>query len=240
MDLGNRKWYHRSAGVKTTDKKSQIIFFKIKLKKSNKKGTTPGSDKKLWSQIYLGRIKRGEMAASFINLSNHRSASTGQLENSPKIKWKTSIRVNYLVWINFPTGLFVPPRPIYCVVNFRTGYIPHGNTVPGTVWIVFPTHSKTMFCHQITRFLWHWRLWENINICIDFCSHFGINFQRVRNNSLLKRMVCNLYYDVVTYGIFSDIERSFLFWQKSVLSISWWRSWENSLPQNRFWAHKDS
>ena len=148
------------------------------------------------------------MAASFINLSNHRSASTSQLENSPKIKWKTSIPANYLVWINFPTGLFVPHRPIYCVVNFRTGYIPHGNR-PNC----FPPHSKTLLKsivlssnYQISLTLKTWG--KNRYICIDFfCSHFGINFWRVGNNSLLKRMVCNLYYDVVTYGIFSDIER---------------------------------
>ena len=137
----------------------------------------------------------------------------------------TSTPENYLVWINFPTGLFVPPRPIYCVVNFRTGYIPHGNTVPRTVWIVFPTHSKTMFCHQITRFLWHWRLWENMNICNWLLFTFWINFRREGNNSVL--WCCHIQH--------------ILYWQKIFSEYKLMMQLENSLiPQNRFWAHKDS
>ena len=165
------------------------------------------------------------MAASFINQLIQSSVvinrSTGklsknQMENQKKIH--PSIPANYLVWINFPTGLCVPPRPIYCVVNFRTGYIPHGNR-PNC----FPPHSKTLLKsivlasnYQISLTLK--TLGKNRYICIDFfSSHFGINFRRVQNNSLLKRMVCNLYYDVVTYGIFSDIVQNFfidrhLFW----------------------------
>ena len=77
---------------------------------------------------------------------------TGKLsKNKMENQKKNAPNAIYWVWINFPTGLFVPPRPVHCVVNFRTGYIPHGKS-PNC----FSPHSKTMkralFC-KISRFL---------------------------------------------------------------------------------------